>query len=162
MPDFLTIRASLACLTWFWLLMSHHDFWRSDQRLPSVFADLAKWPSVVAVVPARNAADVITTTVASLDTQDYPGVFQIILVDDQSEDDTSNAARTRASDDRVEIIQAPPLRSGWTGKLAAMNHGVEQAYNHFPDHVYILFTDADIAHPPDTVRRRSRRQPFRS
>ena len=153
MPDFLIVCGSAACLIWFWLLLSHHGFWRADQRLQSGPVELSNWPSVVAVVPARNEADVIATTMSSLAGQDYPGVFDIILVDDHSEDGTAETARQTVTSDRLKIVAAPSLPPGWTGKLAAMNHGVEQASALFPEHSYLLFTDADIAHPTDAVRR---------
>ena len=51
------------------------------------------WPSVVAVVPARNEADVIQRSIGSLLAQDYPGDFRVVLVDDQSEDGTGDLAR---------------------------------------------------------------------
>ena len=50
------------------------------------------WPSVVAIIPARDEADVIARTVDSLLRQDYPGRFSVIVVDDQSSDGTAAAA----------------------------------------------------------------------
>ena len=153
MPDFLIVCASAACLIWFWLLLSHHGFWRADQRLQSGLADQSIWPSVVAVIPARNEADVIATTMTSLAKQEYPGAFEILLIDDHSDDGTADTAGSAVDSDRLKVLDAPPLPQGWTGKLAAMNHGVEQARALIPEHSYELFTDADIAHPPDAVRR---------
>ena len=43
-----------------------------------------RWPSVTAVVPARNEADVIQRSLGSILAQDYPGELRVILVDDQS------------------------------------------------------------------------------
>ena len=153
MPDFLIVCASAACLIWFWLLLSHHGFWRADQRLQSGLANQSIWPSVVAVIPARNEADVIATTMTSLAKQEYPGAFEILLIDDHSDDGTADTAGRAVDSDRLKVLDAPPLPQGWTGKLAAMNHGVEQARSRFPEHSYVLLTDADIAHPPDAVRR---------
>jgi len=107
-----------------------------------------KWPSVVAVVPARNEADVIATSIGSLLAQDYPGEFRIVLVDDQSTDGT--AATVRAlNDGRVEVVDGAAHPAGWTGKLFAMSQGVERAGEE-PD--YLLLTDADIAHASDNLR----------
>ncbi len=153
MPNFLIVCASAACLIWFWLLLSHYGFWRADQRLQSGRADQSAWPSVVAVIPARNEADVIATTMTNLAKQEYPGAFEILLIDDHSDDGTANTARNAVDGNRLKVLDAPPLQQGWTGKLAAMNYGVEQARILFPEHSYVLFTDADIAHPPDAVRR---------
>ena len=153
MPDFLIVCTSAACLIWFWLLLSHHGFWRADQRLQSGLADQSIWPSVVAVIPARNEEDVIAATMTSLAKQEYPGAFEILLIDDHSDDGTADTAGSAVDSDRLKVLDAPPLPQGWTGKLAAMNHGVEQARALLPEHSYVLFTDADIAHPPDAVRR---------
>jgi hopene-associated glycosyltransferase HpnB len=100
-------------------------------------------------VPARNEADVIARSLGSLAAQDYPGEFRVILVDDNSEDGTAEAAAGLGA--RVEILRGAPLPSGWTGKLWAMKQGAERAAALAPD--YILFTDADIAHTPDNLAR---------
>lgn len=153
MPEILVGLASAGCLAWFWLLLFRHGFWRADQRLSADDGALTDWPAVVAVVPARDEADVIARSVASLDRQDYPGPFSIVLVDDHSSDGTAVAASAAATSGRLTVLAAPPLPAGWTGKLAALRHGVEQAARRFPDHRYILLTDADIEHPVDGLRR---------
>ena len=95
---------------WFWLTRE-----RDDRNEPS---DPETWPAVVAVVPARNEADVIATSVGSLLAQDYPGDFRVILIDDQSDDGTAEAAKAAATvqqaADRLTILigKAPP--EGWT------------------------------------------------
>ncbi|MBP2275527.1 MULTISPECIES: glycosyltransferase [Sphingomonas] len=106
------------------------------------------WPSVVAVVPARDEAEVIAESIASLAAQDYPGDFRIVLVDDSSSDGTADIARAVGSD-RLQILTGAPLASGWTGKLWAVSQGIAAAGD-APD--YLLLTDADIAHAPDSVR----------
>ncbi|MEL0020118.1 MAG: glycosyltransferase, partial [Rickettsiales bacterium] len=153
MPDIITFLAAASCLAWFWLLLFHDNFWRADQRLRENSGALAQWPEVAVVIPARNEADVIAETIGSLVVQDYPGEFRIILIDDHSEDGTGAVARPLAGAERLHIIQAPPLQPGWTGKLGAMAHGTVCAAEILPDHRYLLFTDADIAHPPDALRR---------
>ena len=56
-------------------------------------------PRVVAIVPARNEADVISENLRSLLAQDYPGSFSVVLVDDQSRDGTADIAAAAAQDD---------------------------------------------------------------
>ena len=61
--------ASLACAAWLYLLLLRGGFWRAAER--DDVADRADfmpaaWPRVVAVVPARNEAEVIATSVGSL------------------------------------------------------------------------------------------------
>ena len=89
----------------------------------------------------------IATSIASLAAQDYPGDFRIVLVDDESSDDTAAIARTAAGN-RLTIERAAPLSVGWTGKLAAVAQGVASA----GEPAYLWLTDADIAHAPDTLR----------
>ena len=60
-------------------------------------AEPAEWPEVVAVIPARNEADVIARTLGSVAAQDYPGRFRVLLVDDNSDDGTGEIARALAS-----------------------------------------------------------------
>lgn len=138
----------IALLAWAYLIALRGGFWlireRDDRREPPA---PKAWPSVVAVVPARNEADVIATSIGSLVGQDYAGSFRIILVDDNSEDGTAAAAPSAQG--RLEVLRGQPLAPGWTGKLWAMKQGVERAAEYAPD--YILFTDADIAHAPENL-----------
>lgn len=112
-------------------------------------------PRVTAVLPARNEEQTIAETVESLIAQDYPGEFRIIVVDDHSEDQTSllaqRAAKARGAAERVTILAAAPLQPGWTGKLWAMQQGIEHAEASAPE--YFWLTDADIVHASDTLRR---------
>jgi hopene-associated glycosyltransferase HpnB len=140
------IIACLALLIWLGLLAS--GFWRTDiNDKRTATAVPTVWPSVVAVVPARNEADVIARSIGSLVRQDYPGSFWILLVDDNSDDDTAAIARGLGSE-RVRILPGAPLAAGWTGKLWAVSQGVAAAGA--PD--YLWLTDADIEHAPDTLR----------
>jgi hopene-associated glycosyltransferase HpnB len=107
----------------------------------------------VVVVPARNEAETIARCVESLVAQDYAGEFPIIIVDDHSEDETGARARAAARLARggqVSIVQAAPLEQGWTGKLWALQQGINAAGSS-PD--YFWFTDADIVHAPGSLRR---------
>ncbi len=136
-------------LVWTWLLVAHGGFWAMRERdtaAPPPEPD--HWPSVTAVVPARDEADVIARSLASLAAQDYPGHFRVILVDDNSSDGTAAAARALGSP-RIEVLSGKPLPAGWTGKLWAVSQGVAAAGVE-PD--YLWLTDADIAHAPDTLR----------
>ena len=131
-----------------WILLTATGFWRCDQRSTSAppFTP-ARWPSVVAVVPARNEGDVIARSLASLAAQDYAGPFRIVLVDDNSEDGTGNLARAAAP--RIEVLAGAPLPTGWTGKLWALHQGIAAAGT--PE--YLWLTDADIEHRPGTLTR---------
>tara|TARA_B100000676_G_scaffold5582_1_gene5138 strand:- start:214 stop:1368 length:1155 start_codon:yes stop_codon:yes gene_type:complete len=153
MSDPLIFLSSGCCLAWFYLLFFHHHFWRADQRLKPPTQNLDAWPEVAVVVPARDEAKVIRKTLMSLTNQDYPGSFSIILVDDNSDDGTGEVARKVKGFAPVHIVSAPPLTDGWTGKLAALRHGIAEASKQMPDHQYLFLTDADIRHPHTALRR---------
>ncbi|MDR7921771.1 glycosyltransferase [Thermosynechococcus sp. PP45] len=142
----------LSLVIWLVLLLFWGQFWRPDQRLQG--GDLRAWPRVVVVIPARNEAAVIGTSVRSLLEQDYAGTLHLILVDDQSNDGTGDIARQTALElgkgDRLTVIEGTPLPSGWSGKLWALSQGIEAARAFDPD--YLLLTDADIAHDRQNLR----------
>ncbi|MBC8337594.1 MAG: glycosyltransferase [Rhodospirillales bacterium] len=129
-------------------------FWRADQRLVDAPADRTDWPDVVCVIPARNEAPTIGRTVASLTDQDYPAGISVIVVDDNSDDGTADAAgQTAKHPDRLSVITGKPLQEGWSGKLWAVHQGLEAARTISPDAPFVLLTDADITHDPESLRR---------
>ena len=78
----------LATLAWAYLLVAHGGYWRTDCRLPAgsrrAEPGPGDWPSVVAVIPARDEAAVLPETLPSLLGQEYPGELSVVLVDDDS------------------------------------------------------------------------------
>lgn len=152
----LTALSALSLAVWIYLVFFHGRFWRADQRLGTPEAPAGDWPAVVAVVPARNEADVIKASIGSLLDQDYPGPFQVVLVDDSSEDGTGEAARDLASAHaggaRLTVVQGTPLPPGWVGKMWAVHNGTMRADQVDPAAPYLWLTDADIAHGPGVLR----------
>lgn len=172
MPSASLVLAALSFAVWLYLAVARGTFWRllkfdgdtAVHEAPTI------WPSVVAVVPARNEAATIAHVLASLLKQNYAGEFSVILVDDHSEDATTQIARQAASElsagSRIRIHGASSLPAGWTGKLWALNEGVSQATASASSDrrgaaslrpslapSYYWFTDADIVHAPDTLQR---------
>jgi hopene-associated glycosyltransferase HpnB len=145
--------ATLALSAWIYMLFARGMFWlaleRDDLDQPSTVPAL--WPVVVAVIPARNEADVIGRAIESLLAQDYPGDFHIVLVDDNSTDGTGEVAGALERNGRLTVISGAPLPAGWTGKLWAMRQGVETI--EAVRAKYLLLTDADISHSPENLRR---------
>jgi hopene-associated glycosyltransferase HpnB len=149
--------AAIPLVIWLYLALARGAFW----RLHPFDDDLAEhtppqqWPRVVAIVPARNEAATIGATVASLTRQNYPGEFSILVVDDHSEDATAalalRAAQEQGAASRVQVRAASALPTGWTGKLWALHEGVKAAAPSAP--ACFWFSDADIVHAPDTLRR---------
>jgi hopene-associated glycosyltransferase HpnB len=153
---FIALAAS-SFLIWIVLTFFWGAFWKlsafDDDAIPP--AAIPSWPRVVAIVPARNEAETVARTVESLVQQDYPGEFHLIVVDDHSEDQTATLALTAAeklqAGNRVTILPAAQLQNGWTGKIWAMQQGVGLATTLHPE--YLWFTDADIVHAADTLKR---------
>jgi hopene-associated glycosyltransferase HpnB len=115
------------------------------------------WPSVVAIIPARDEADMIAHSVGSLLRQDYPGPFSLVVVDDQSTDGTAAvalaAAEAAQAGERLKIVTGTGPPPGWTGKLSAMRRGLAEAEASAPAPEFVLFTDADIAYAPHMLSR---------
>jgi len=152
----LTFIAGLSLVIWIYLLGFRGGFWRCDQRLPARGTALSDWPAVLAVVPARNEADVIARSMTALLEQDYPGPFAVILVDDSSEDGTGDVARrlaaTHPQGARLTVVPGGPLPAGWAGKMWAVHNGVRQADSADPAAPFLWLTDADIGHAPGVLR----------
>jgi len=153
--SWLTGLGLLALAIWLYLLIGRGGFWLTKQDDRDVTADPARWPSVTAVVPARNEADVIARSIAGLLRQDYPGTFRVVLVDDGSDDGTADRALAAAGDnggERLEVVRGTPVPARWTGKVWAQHQGIRHATSSEERPDYLLLTDADIYHAPDTLR----------
>ncbi|GAA4791273.1 glycosyltransferase [Streptomyces ziwulingensis] len=144
--------AVVSLAAWLWLLLCQGFFWRTDVRLPPR-REPGTWPSVCVVVPARDEAAVLPDSLPALLAQDYPGRAEVFLVDDGSTDGTGELARELARrHGGLPLTVASPGEppAGWTGKLWAVRHGIALARARAPE--YLLLTDADIAHAPDSLR----------
>ncbi len=147
--------ALLAAIAWVYLLAARGGFWRTDQRLPPGDPrwQPERWPSVVAVVPARDEAAILPVTLPSLLAQEYPGDFSVLLVDDGSTDGTAETAAAlgdgagAAGLAPVRVVPAGPPPAGWAGKVHAMAAGLQAA----GECDYVLFTDADIGYAPGAL-----------
>ena len=148
-----TLAAALSVVIWLYLLFFRGGFWRADQRLGEAAAHVGDWPDIAVIVPARNEAPLIGRTMSALLAQDYPGRYDVALIDDGSDDGTAAAARAvEGADQRLTIILSTPPPAGWTGKLWALAAGIDHAAGTLPGARYLLFSDADIEHHPATLR----------
>ena len=142
--------ATLSLIIWIFLLLFWGQFWQANQRLENNNIELSHYPSICAIIPARNEADVLPISLKSLLNQEYFGKFSIILIDDQSTDKTGEIAQNIANhlnqSDRLKVILGKPLPVGWSGKLWAMEQGIQSVKNQGLSPDYFLFTDADIEH----------------
>lgn len=103
----------------------------------------AKAPKVSIIVPAKDEAANIEICLKSLLSQDYPN-YEVILVDDRSNDGTAEIAETIARrDSRLRVLKVKRLPEGWTGKTHALHFAQQRV-----DGEWLLFVDADAwLHP---------------
>ena len=141
---FFEIISVLSLAAWVYLLCGRGGFWRVQPVRPPKSPATGK--SVAVVIPARNEEPVIGRAIASVLEQNYDAPLHVCLVDDHSTDGTVAAAGTH---DRLTIIESGTLPEGWTGKVWALSEGLKHVEAAKPD--YILFTDADIVHPPGSI-----------
>ena len=140
----LFVLIALAAVIWLAVLLLPWQPWRVREQFTPKNDDTERsLADVSVVIPARNEAEVITTTLEAL-RQQAPDL-QILLVDDQSTDGT--AARAHEQDHgHLTILQTPSLPAGWSGKLWALEQGVQAV-----DTDYTLLLDADIELRPGVI-----------
>lgn len=151
--------AVMCLLVWTYLLTARGGFWRCRDLFVAGDVGAAGRPSpeVVAIIPARNEADVIGQSLGSLLRQDYRRLVWIVIVDDQSSDGTRDIAERAAAEvavhpsyeRTVEIVAGEAVPQGWTGKLWALNQGLAAVKE---SSEYVLFLDADIALAPQVLQ----------
>jgi hopene-associated glycosyltransferase HpnB len=154
----LAIACVISAAAWVYLVTWHGGFWLTSQRLPPLTdaEGPQSWPSVVAVVPARNEADALPVTLPDLLAQDYPGEFRVFLVDDGSDDGTAAIAAelgekaARAGGAPLTVVNGRARPPGWAGKVWAMSQGLSAT--EAVGARYVLFTDADISWAPGALR----------
>jgi hopene-associated glycosyltransferase HpnB len=152
----LLIISLLSLVIWFYLLCFWGKFWLADQRLETQQVSLESYPPIAIIIPARNEAELLPPTLRSLLLQDYGGDYSIILVDDDSTDKTAQVAEEIAQQlsqtDKLTILSGQPLPLGWTGKLWAIERGINYANKQSPIPKYLLLTDADIEHSKNNLQ----------
>ncbi len=151
MSIFTTSVAMLTVAIWSYLAFARASFWRMNSAEPSLRGKAEFCGGVVAVVPARNEAELIGPVIASLLNQSV--AMPVILVDDESSDGTADvawrAAKEAGKADALTVFQGNPVPAGWTGKLWSMQQGIERASALHPE--WLLLVDADVVHGPETV-----------
>ena len=107
----------------------------------------AHCPSVSVLFAAREEAEKLPAALETFLALDYPK-FDVIAVNDRSEDETEGILRRAAQRDlRLKVISISSLPAGWLGKP----HALQEAYDHSTGE-WLIFTDADVHFEPDVVR----------
>jgi hopene-associated glycosyltransferase HpnB len=152
-PIALTAAGALSAVIWIAIRVFPARPWDlvpCGEDLPAPATPPA-WPPVTVLVPARDEAVSLPSTLPALLEQDYPGEWRVVLVDDRSVDGTADVARALgARSEQLVVVDGDPLPDGWTGKVWAL----EQAFALAGEtSAYLLLTDADIRHAPWSLRR---------
>lgn len=121
---------------------------RSLKRQSDRLADPPSWPRVSVVVPARDEGHKIDAGLRSLLASDYPD-FEVLAIDDRSRDNTGTIMDRLADvNARLRVIHITTLPDGWLGKNHALQRGLQNATGE-----WLLFTDGDVIHDAQTLRR---------
>jgi chlorobactene glucosyltransferase len=129
-------------ITFFLWMVAAFLAWRAERvyrHLPEIPLpeDASLLPSLSIIIPARNEADVLTRLLTSLSAQHYSSQVEVIVVDDNSHDDTGRIAESNGA----KVIRLNELPPGWLGKPHACQCGADAASGE-----WLLFTDADTIH----------------
>lgn len=103
-------------------------------------------PFLSILIPARNEVQRIAPTVQHLLQQDYPN-YEIIVLDDNSEDGTYDLVQSLADDQPpLQIQSGQPLPDGWLGKNWACHQLAQAAQGDV-----LIFSDADVQWHPQAL-----------
>ncbi|MFM8330588.1 MAG: glycosyltransferase [Candidatus Methylumidiphilus sp.] len=138
MDTFLLALSAFAAAVWFIVQVLPWRPWLHSETLePKTSSGQADLSGLTVLIPARNEADQIGTTLTSLAGQGSG--LRVVLVDDGSDDGTADTARQSADGLDLRIIEGQPLRAGWSGKLWALQQGLGEVGTD-----WTLLLDADI------------------
>lgn len=147
MTLFFIAIALLVFLSHFLFVISKLYFSRENLS-PRDQPHISQPPLLSVIIPARNEESNIERCVTSLLNQTYPEKkYQIIVVDDNSSDNTpSIVRRLKEKHSNLKLTVAGPLPEGWSGKNNACQKGVETA-----DGEWYCFVDADVYAEPELL-----------
>jgi cellulose synthase/poly-beta-1,6-N-acetylglucosamine synthase-like glycosyltransferase len=131
----------LAVSFYLWMVVAFLA-WRAERtyrNLPEIplLEEERSFPSLSIIVPARNEAKALPILLKSLSEQQYPSSLEVIVVDDNSQDETGRIAESFG----FKVIRLTELPPGWLGKPYACQRGADVATGE-----WLLFTDADTIH----------------
>jgi hopene-associated glycosyltransferase HpnB len=141
----LLAASAFALAVWLGVLAAPWQPHRVRERLASEPGGAADLSDVSVLIPARNEAEVIGRAIAALERQGRG--LEVVVVDDQSSDDTRGAAlRAAPQGVALRVVAGRPLPAGWAGKLWALEQGRAAVARPL-----LLLLDADIELAPGVV-----------
>jgi chlorobactene glucosyltransferase len=115
-----------------------------DRQAPRLRGD--EGPRVSILLAAKDEAGNVGACIRSVRSSDYQN-FELIVIDDRSSDGTAAEAEAAAGcDPRVRVLRVHELPAGWTGKMNAIQQGLNQATG-----AVVLIIDADSRHRRETL-----------
>ncbi len=133
------VFAAVGVLLWLLILILPWQAWRTRESLdaPVEFSLKTDLSDITVLVPARNEEKYISRTLSAVMDQ---GINQkVIVIDDESADDTAAIVNEHPALRNVNLITGKPAPDGWNGKLWSLQQGLEQV-----DTPLVLLLDADI------------------
>ena len=101
------------------------------------------------LLPVRNEAARVGACLTALLAQEGVPDLEILVLDDDSDDNTAAVVRALAgADRRVRLLTGRPLTGGWLGKPHACAQLADAATG-----TVLVFVDADVVLEPDAVTR---------
>ena len=141
----LSLAIVLGLLIWIIILLLPSRPYSTRESLETHSAESVSLPEVTVLIPVRNEASTIVKSLSAL--KDHDPKLKIILIDDQSIDNTVELASSTEIENLI-ILSGTQLPSGWSGKLWALEQGLK-----YIDTDYLLLVDADIILKPGLITR---------
>lgn len=139
------MELTLFVIAYFLLLISLFNYYTI--RIPKNSAPVQA--SVMLLLPVRNEEENITECIAALKSQSGVVNLKFIVINDQSTDKTSELLTSAISNDsRFTVLNIDGPRTGWLGKVSALQSGYEAATAEF-----LVTLDADVRLRPDALCR---------
>jgi len=139
------MRFALFVLCYLVLLIALLNFFTI--RIPRNKSMISK--SVTVLLPVRNEQSNVGPCVVGLMAQKDVKQLQVIIINDQSTDNTAEVLiEAIGADSRFTVIQSQGPREGWLGKVSALQAGFERSTGEV-----IICLDADVRLEPDAIAR---------
>ena len=143
--EMLFLATVLGLLIWIIIFLLPSRPYSTRESLETLSTEPVNVPEVTVLIPARNEASTIIKSLSSLKDNDLE--LRVILIDDQSDDNTAQLASSIEMKNLV-ILPGTQLPSEWSGKLWALEQGLK-----YVDTDYLLLLDADIILKPGLIMR---------
>jgi cellulose synthase/poly-beta-1,6-N-acetylglucosamine synthase-like glycosyltransferase len=139
------MELTLFAIAYLLLLISLFNYY--SIRIPKNSAPVQA--SVTLLLPVRNEEENIAECIAALKSQSGVENLKFIIINDQSTDNTAALLDSAiASDARFTVVETEGPRTGWLGKVSALQSGYEAAGTEF-----IVTLDADVRLSSDALCR---------